>query len=102
MMRYRPDKLLWFYRIEPPPQYRYINGVYSVFRVIRPLDRLRAVSLCQEAVRLYRIGRRTTALRMISSAFLLDPASEPIRMQYFRMTGRIPKLGLNGIRHRLQ
>ena len=41
---------------------------------------------------------KTTALRMISGAFLLDPASEPIRIQYFRMTGRFPRLGLNGIR----
>ena len=98
LMRYRPDKLQWFCRIEPPAQYRYISGVYSVYRVIRPLDRLRAVRLCQEAVRLYRTGRRTTALRMISGAFLLDPASEPIRIQYFRMTGHFPKLGLNGIR----
>ena len=98
LMRYRPDKLQWFCRIEPPAQYRYISGVYSVYRVIRPLDRLRAVRLCQEAVRLYRTGRRTTALRMISGAFLLDPASEPIRIQYFRMTGHFPRLGLNGIR----
>ena len=98
LMRYCPDRLRWFCRIDPPPEFRYINGVYSVFRVIRPLDRLRAAQLCREAARLYKTGRRTTAVRMISGAFLLDPASEPIRMQYFRMTGRIPELGLNGIR----
>lgn len=98
LMCYRPDKLHWFCRIEPPPEYRFVSGVYSVFRVIRPLDRLRAVRLCQAAVRLYQTGRRTLAIRMISSAFLLDPASEPIRMQYFRMTGQVPELGLNGIR----
>ncbi|MBO4632120.1 MAG: hypothetical protein J5858_09375 [Lentisphaeria bacterium] len=98
LMRYRPDRLLWFCKIEPPRDFRYINGVYSVFRVIRPLDRLRATGLCREAARLYKMGRRTTALRMISGAFLLDPASEQIRMQYFRMTGHIPELGLNGIR----
>ena len=45
LMRYRPDKLLWFYRIDPPREFRYINGVYSVFRVIRPLDRLHAMDL---------------------------------------------------------
>ena len=99
LMRYRPDQLLWFYRIEPPREYRYINGVYSVFRVIRPLDRLHAVNLCREAAHLYKSGRRTTAMRMISGAFLLDPASEQIRMQYFRMAGHLPELGLNGIRH---
>ena len=98
LMRYRPDVLRWFYRIDPPREYRSINGVYSVFRVIRPLDRLKAVTLCQEAARLYKTGRRTTAMRMISSAFLLDPASEQIRTQYFSMTGHIPELGLNGIR----
>ena len=98
LMCYRPDTLRWFYRIDPPQEYRYINGVYSVFRVIRPLDRIRAENLCRAAGRLYRSGRRTTAVRMISSAFLLDPVSEPIRMNYFNMTGKLPELGLNGIR----
>ncbi len=98
LMRYRPDILRWFYRIDPPREYRYINGVYTVFRVIRPLDRLKAVTLCREAARLYKTGRRTTAMRMISAAFLLDPASEQIRIQYFTMTGHLPELGLNGIR----
>ena len=46
----------------------------------------------------YRTGRKTAAVRMISAAFVLDPASEQIRMQYFRMTGRVAVLGLNGIR----
>ncbi|MBQ9336377.1 MAG: hypothetical protein IJS14_03650 [Lentisphaeria bacterium] len=98
LMCYRLDKLAWFHRIEPPPEYRFINGVYTVFRVIRPLDRIRAGKLCAAAAELYNVGRRTTALRMITAAFLLDPASETIRMQYFRMTGRVPVLGLNGIR----
>ena len=98
LMRYFPDKLLWFYRIEPPREYRYLDGVYTVFRVIRPLDRVRAATLCMEAQKLYYSGRRTLALRMISSAVLLDPASDPVRRQYFRMTGRFPVLGLNGLR----
>lgn len=98
LMRYRPDILRWFYRIDPPREYRHINSVYTVFRVIRPLDRLKAVTLCREAARLYKTGRRTTAMRMISAAFLMDPASEQIRIQYFTMTGHFPELGLNGIR----
>ena len=98
LMCYRQDKLVWFHRIDPPPEYRFISGVYTVFRVIKPLDRIRAVKLCTAAEEFYRTGRRTAAVRMISAAFVLDPASEQIRMQYFRMTGRVPVLGLNGIR----
>ena len=75
-----------------------LDGVLTQFDRVIGLDRLRAVRLCREAVRLYQTGHHTLALRMISGAFLLDPASEPIRIQYFRMTGHFPKLGLNGIR----
>ena len=38
---------------------------------------------------------RETRLR---AAFLLDPASELIRMSYFRICSEVPRLGLNGIR----
>ena len=62
------------------------------------LDRVRAANLCMEAQKLYYSGRRTLALRMISSAVLLDPASDPVRRQYYRMTGRFPVLGLHGVR----
>lgn len=100
LMRYQPDRLRWFYRIEPPREFRMVNGVYSVFRVIRPLDRIHAAEMSFTAGKLYREGRLKTARRMIAAAFVLDPVSPQVRNQYFRIYGKVPVLGLNGIRHK--
>ena len=100
LMCYQPDRLRWFYRIEPPREFRTVNGVYSVFRVIRPLDRVHAAEMSFTAGKLYREGRLKTARRMIAAAFVLDPVSPQVRNQYFRIYGKVPVLGLNGIRHK--
>ena len=98
LMRYRKDRLIWFYPVEPPEEFRSVSGVYTVYRLIRKEDRLTAAQLCFKAQEYYRKGQRRLARRLIRSAFLLDPASELIRMSYFRICSEVPRLGLNGIR----
>ena len=97
LMKYHADKLSWFYRIEPPRRFLSVSSVYSVFRVIKPGDRMASMRLCFAGERALQDGERSRAARYARAAFLLDPASEQARILYFKVYGDIPKLGLNGL-----
>ena len=98
LMRFRKDLLVWFYPVDPPEEFRSVSGIYTVYRLIRREDRLKAAQLCFKAQECYNRRQRRLARRLIRAAFLLDPASELIRMSYFRICSEVPRLGLNGIR----
>ena len=74
-----------------------VTSVYSVFRVIKPGDRMASMRLCFAGERALQDGERSRAARYARAAFLLDPASEQARILYFKVYGDIPKLGLNGL-----
>ncbi len=98
MMKYNSNKLLWFYQIDPPREFRSITGVYSVFRVIKPNDRVEAMKLCFMGDSALQDGNTALAERCARASFLLDPVSEQTRVLYFKVFGKLPELGLNGIR----
>ena len=100
LMKYHANKLSWFYKIEPPRRFFSVSGVYSVFRVIKPEDRMVSMKLCFAGERALLDGKRSQAGRYARAAFLLDPASEQARVLYFKVYGNIPKLGLGGLEKR--
>ena len=97
LMKYHSNKLSWFYKIEPPPRFLPVSAIYSVFRVIKPKDRMASMKLYVAGERALMDGKKHLAARYARAAFLLDPASEQARILYFKVYGDIPKLSLNGL-----
>ena len=102
MMRYMPEKLRYFCKIEPPrrkkgyPSPYRISSVYTVFKVIRPEDRLKSMRFALEGERLYREGKISDASRFACKAFLLDPKSFRAKDLCIKLFRRMPSLTLSG------
>ena len=102
MMRYMPEKLRYFCKIEPPrrkkgyPSPYRISSVYTVFKVIRPEDRLKSMRFALEGERLYREGKISDASRFARKAFLLDPNSFRAKDLCIKLFRKMPILTLSG------
>lgn len=97
MMYYHSNKLLWFYRIDPPPDLRSLSRVYSVFRVIRPEDRIGSIKVLIAGENAWNSGDETFARRCAAQAVRMDPVSDSARTFFFRVYGRLPKITLDGV-----
>ena len=100
MMRYMPERLRYFCKIEPPRRkkgapYR-ISSIYTVFKVIRPEDRLKSMRFAMEGERLYREGKISHASRFARKAFLLDPKSYRAKDLCIKLFRKMPTLTLSG------
>ena len=102
LMRYMPEKLRYFCKIEPPhrkkglPTSFNISSVYTVYKVIRPEDRLKSMRFALEGERLYREGKISDASRFACKAFLLDPKSFRAKDLCIKLFRRMPSLTLSG------
>lgn len=102
MMRYMPEKLRYFCKIEPPrnktgyPSALSISRVYTVFKVIDPKDRLKSMRFALEGEKLFQEGKKQKAARYAQKAFLLDPKSYRAKRLCIKIFRKMPVLTLNG------
>ncbi len=101
LMRYRPDLLRYFCKIDPPQKKGYpfpgeISGIYTVFKVIKPENRIESMRLSFQGERFFREGKKQQAAQCAKKAFLLDPLSFRAKNLCLKLFGNIPRLTLSG------
>lgn len=95
MMYYWPDNLKWFYRIDPPKEFKELSVKFSVFKVIKPQDRLDSIKMVWEGGRALSAGDALLAGRLAKTAIWLDPFSAGAKAFYFKVFGRVPVIALD-------
>ena len=100
-MRYMPERLRYFCPVEVPRKEGYpspgsISPIYTVFKVIRPEDRVRSMRLAFAGERFLRENRRAEAEECAKKAFLLDPLSRPAKSLCLKLFRNVPRLTLSG------
>ena len=96
MMKYTPEKLRYFHKIDPPREFSGIRPIYTIFKFIPPEDRIKAMQLAFQAEILYARGRKEEARRHISSAYTLDPKSPRNRYLCRKILRYVPRYTLSG------
>ncbi|MBR2364941.1 MAG: hypothetical protein IKA79_07055, partial [Lentisphaeria bacterium] len=101
LMQYTPERLRYFCRIEPPQKKGYpapgdISGIYTVFKIIRPEERVKSMRLAFQGESFLLQIKRKEAERCAKEAFLLDPKSFPAQKLCVKLFNRMPRLTLSG------
>ncbi|MBO4305128.1 MAG: hypothetical protein J6A21_11125 [Lentisphaeria bacterium] len=101
LMRYMPERLRYFCRIEVPRKEGYpspgsLSSIYTVFKVIRPEDRIQSMRLAFAGERFLRENKRAEAEACAKKAFLLDPLSRPAKTLCLKLFRNVPHLTLSG------
>ena len=101
LMRYRPESLRYFCKIDPPrkkgfPSPGEISSIYTVFKVIKPENRIKSMRLAFQGERFLQEGRKKEAEKCAEKAFLLDPLSFRAKQLCWKLYGTIPRLTLSG------
>lgn len=94
---YTPNKLNYFYRIDPPKDLRGLSRSYSVFRIIRAQEKVMSVKLQIAAEMALEDGDLPFAERAAVNAAVLDPCSNAARLLFFKLFKRLPEITLDGI-----
>lgn len=89
--------LAWFYLIDPPSDLSQLSTVYSVFRVVKPKDKMDAMKLWVRGERAFGEGDITMAQRCAKVAVWLDPTSDSIRTFYTRVFRAPPRITLDRV-----
>jgi hypothetical protein len=64
MMYLFPDELKWFYRVDPPADLKGLSTKFSVFKVIRPKDKVDAIKMVLEGEKVLAAGDSILAGRL--------------------------------------
>ena len=91
------DNLRWFYRIDPPPEFKGVSAKFFVFKVISPKDRLDSMRMVIEGERARAASDGILAARLAKAAVWLDPYSDSAKKLYFNLYKRLPVIGLDGV-----
>ncbi len=97
MMANWPDRMKWFYRIDPPSDLKALSVKFSVFKVIKPQDRVDSIKMVFEGESALSTGDLPLAGRLAKAAIWLDPVSEQAKLLYFKVFKRVPVLTLNAV-----
>ena len=91
------DDLKWFYKIDPPKEFKDISNKFSVFKVIKPQDRMDSIKMIWEGEKALAAGDREIAGRLAKAAIWLDPFSNGAKTLYFKIYGKVPVVTLNNV-----
>lgn len=97
MMYFHPDKLQWFYRIDPPHDLRTVSRAFYVYRLIRPEEKINSMKAWAIGNAAFEDGDMPLAKRCARTAVLLDPTSEEARNFFLRIFRYYPKITLDGM-----
>ena len=99
LMYYRPDRMEWFYELDPPRGLQQLSKTYTVFKVVTPSGRKKAMQLLAEAQNAIKQQNPEQAKILAKQIIELDPVSNEANMLYHKLFGHLPVVSIRGLEH---